>query len=85
MQDNEEEPIAVAFCDGPDSVLHELVFDQDIFWGTIFRNYWPVHPTTTRQLTTRNNHRIEALILVTCPLLPAVLRDYIAQLVHYHY
>ena len=84
--DDEEQPIAIAFLDGPgDGALHEFVFESDIFWGTIFHNFYPRHPHTTRALTTRNNNRIDVLLWWHLPFVPAALRTLIANYIHYHY
>jgi hypothetical protein len=81
--DDEEQPIAIAFSDTTwDAVHEELVYDDDIFWGTIYINHGP---SSTRLLTTRNNRRIEAVLERLLGLLPQSLRLLIAHLVHYHY
>jgi hypothetical protein len=88
MQDEpEEQPIALAFRDRrlpSDLNLEELVFEDDIFWGTIYRNLDP-QGRSIRFLTLRNNRRIDWLIYSCFPLQPYHVRIAIAELVHYHY
>ena len=78
--DEEEQPIGIAISNtlGYGGVLHELVFDQDLFWGTIV-----VDPEGF--YTRRNNRRIERLFLLLFPQLPADIRLHIIHFVHYHY
>ena len=78
--DEEEQPIGIAISNtlGYGGVLHELVFDQDIFWGTIVVDPGGVY-------TRRNNRRIERLFLLLFPQLPADIRLHIIYFVHYHY
>jgi len=67
MNDDEEQPIAIAFVDGPgDSILEELVFDQDLFWGNIHRNL-QTH-RDVRWLTARNYYRIQGTLEEHSPL-----------------
>jgi hypothetical protein len=84
--EREEQPIAIAFCDSRAGwgIQEELVFEDDIFWGTIYRNFDP-QGRSTRFLTSRNNHRIEWLIYRCFPLQPYSLRLAIAELIHLHY
>jgi hypothetical protein len=92
MQDEgEEDPIAIAFRDSRrpgqlvgGQILEELVFEDDIFWGTIYRNFDPQGRSTVF-LTRRNNRRIDWLIYCCFPLQPYSLRLAIAELVHLHY
>ena len=88
MQDDEEQPIAIAFVNSPgDGICEELVYEDDIFWGTIYRNFnsYTHYPRTHRQLTWRNNLRIEVLLLNYFPLVPESIRLVIAQYIHLHY
>ena len=81
--DDEEQPIAIAFSDTKwDAVHEELVYDDEIFWGTIYSN---LGQRSTRFLTTRNNQRVEAALERLLGFLPPSLRLLIAHLVHYHY
>jgi hypothetical protein len=87
MDDDEEQPIAIAFCDGQHpgaSSLDEFVFEDDIFWGTIYRIFNNC-PYTTQVLTWRNNDRIEALLQRYLGFLAAPLRLMIARFLHFHY
>ena len=49
-------PIGVAFREGRNSTIDELVFDGDIFWGVL------KGPDPGRVLTDRNEARIAALM-----------------------
>jgi hypothetical protein len=76
MDDDEEQPIAVAITGGG----YELVFEQDIFWGTIINET----QATTQFLEQRNLRRIDALLLEVLPFsLDLVVR--IAGFVHHHF
>ena len=67
MQDEEEQPIAVAFVEGPgDSILTELVFDQDLFWGIIYQNLQT--RLTVAELEARNKNRFQATLAAYSPL-----------------
>ena len=84
-QHMEEQPLAIAFSDSPgDGILEELVWDDEVFWGTIYRNLLHRNVTTT-QLTARNNRRIEDLVRYYCPVVPAGLCHYICSFLHLHY
>jgi hypothetical protein len=79
--DDEELAIAVAFCDSRFGTCGELVFESEIFWGTIIRE----EDAKTKLLTQRNNNRIDALLLVCFPFVPVVLRLVIANFLHLHF
>ena len=81
--DDEEQPIALAFTDHKvidTPSLLEFVYDGDIFWGTISKNFIEKR-CTTRELTTRNNIRLESPLL---PFLPACIRNIVLAYLHYH-
>ena len=82
----EEQPIAIAFCDKPkgDDILEELVWDGELFWGTIYHVYNRTH-LTTAQLTKRNNDRFESLLRRYFPFIPADIRVAICHFLHLHF
>jgi hypothetical protein len=84
MDDDEEQPIAIAFSDSLAGTVRqdELVFDGDIFWGTIYINYFPLIRSTLF-LTTRNNRRIQTLVRLL-PL-PAPLQNLLVLYLHHHW
>jgi hypothetical protein len=89
--DDAEQPIALAFSNSAvvpaalnNGVLTELVYEHDIFWGTIYLNYFPgVHSTLF--LTLRNNARVWAVIDHYLPFVPAPVQLLIASFVHIHF
>ena len=81
MDWDEEQPIATAFRDCRFGIIWELVFDAEIFWGTIAYE----SDTKTRLLTVRNNNRIEALLLECLPNIPEDIRLQIAGYLHFHF
>jgi hypothetical protein len=86
MHHGNEFPLAVAFTDGcGDFVFEELVFENDVFWGTVYLNYYPRHCFTTAQLTLRNNLLIESVLEEHLPFLLSEIRVLIASLLHHHY
>ena len=83
--DDGEQPVAIAICDpvaATSQVCYELVFNGDIFWGTVYSN---LGPHSTSFLTTRNNYLIEAVLAEYLGFLPEVVRRMIASLAHYHF
>jgi hypothetical protein len=58
--------------------MDELVFDADIFWGTL-----KVDPDSV--ITRRNNARVEALLQQCLPRITPALRLCVASFLHYHY
>jgi hypothetical protein len=66
----EELPIAIAFSD-PD--CHELVFDDDLFWGSICTNFHD-HSVSTSWLTAMNNRRFEEVLTACLPVIPTSVR-----------
>jgi hypothetical protein len=85
MQDDEEQPLAIAFCDRKKSgeMCEELVFAQDLFWGTIHRNLQP--NLSTAYLTQRNNVRFERVLWNFLPHIPASIRGLICHYLHLHF
>ena len=82
--DEEEQPLAIAFCDSPGTgICEELVFEGDLFWGTIYRNLQT--RLTTRQLTALNNRRLEAIVQLNLPLVPVRLCTLICHYQHHHF
>ena len=83
MQDKEELPLAIAFSDSRfGEICQELVFDQDLFWGTIHTNLQ--NTLSTAFLTQRNNFRLERALWLSI-FLPASLRDLICHYLHHHF
>ncbi len=83
MDEREEQPIASAFrdCKFTLSITWELVFEDDIYWGTIaFES-----AAKTQFRTRRNNLRFEQLLLQCLPGTPRALLLVIANYLHLHY
>ena len=81
MDRDEEQPVATAFRDGEFDILWELVYDEDIFWGTIpFES-----EEKTKLLRRRNNSRIEAVLRVCIPTISEEARLVIANYLHLHF
>ena len=81
----EEQPIAIAFSDSRgDQILEELVWEDDLFWGTIYRNLRHSHLSIAKQ-TTRNNVRFEAMLQSCFPFIPAGVRSLICCYLHLHF
>ena len=87
-EQKEELHIAVATTDGK---LNELVYNDEIFWGTIF-SIMPGWETLFRTqlhytdfLTQRNNHRFEHLLCHTSFRLPRALTTLVVRYLHHHY
>ena len=84
MQDDEEQPLAIAFCDSKfGEICEEFVFNQDLFWGTIHRNLQQTF--STAYLTQRNNRRFEIVLYYFLPHIPRPIRTLICRYLHLHF
>jgi hypothetical protein len=76
---SEEQPIAVAFCDGFHDAHHELVYSGDFFWGTVFG----VDTDTAQAMTATNNQLLENSLAAYFPTQPIML--IVAAYCHFHF
>lgn len=75
---DEEQPIAIAFTDGKyDSRMEELVFKDQIFWGTIMINYTK---TPIAYINAKNTKMIEQLIKECLPKMSMAIQKIIARM-----
>ena len=76
----EEQPIALAFCDSAhDFAFHELIYDGDFFWGTVFG----VDTETAQAMTAANNKLLEKTLSVFFPTRHIML--IVANYCHFHF
>ena len=84
MEDDEEQPIAIAFTSRRigDGILEELVYDGDIFWGTIYRNFIEECPTPDRII---GSGFVYNCVAFHFPRAPAAAQRMLRQTLRQHY
>jgi hypothetical protein len=82
----EEQPIGIAFSNGREESLYELVFEDDIYWGTFYRiTTGPPDIHSAQTIEVRNNNRVMTMLDENLFFFSWETLLLIAHYVHYHY